>query len=316
MRILNTRETALVNSDLGPLEKFFKINGLESEQYLKKYNTNLKILAESGNVLKGAHGITHKNGEQISIGLHEGILENEHLRPRTLYHELGHALMGITYLSKEKQDAVFNKIVNTIKANENILSENATVYLEGLRLLEEYLVEKFSFCMLENAKRMPIPQKRYGLSNPSICGNYTYDATFDTNYAIFESLGDKLITKTFGSSNKAIRAGLSENFFTSFFEKYNNVEIMKILENLGHIKLAIYARGGQNNYVYDPNEINKRLVETNSMIDAIQPEILNQISATARQTMERKPGEISTAVREKKGLFSRIINKINDLGEK
>ena len=316
MRTLNPREVSLVNSDLGPLEEFFKINGLESEQYLKKYNANLTIIAESGNVLKGANGITRKNGEQITIGLHEGIFENEHLRPRTLYHELGHALMGITYTSPKKQDEILSKIANTKKANENTLNEDVTVYLEGLRLLEEYLVEKFSFCMLENAKRMPIPQKRYGLSNPSISGNYTYDATFDTNYAIFESLGDKLVTKTFGSSNNAIREGLSENFFTSFFEKYNGVEFMKILGNLGHIKLAIYARAGQNNYVYNPNEIHQRLVETNSMIDTIQPEIVNQISATTIQAMERNPGEISTAVREKKGFFSRLIDRVKNIREK
>ena len=276
MRDLSRREVDLVNSDLGPLEIFFRIHGLESEQYKKKYNNNLKIMAESGDILKGANGITHKNGERILIGLHENIIENERLRPRALYHELGHALMGITYSSQGTQDKILNMIVNAKKANEKVLNEDVVVYFEGLKLLEEYLVEKFSFCMLENAKRIPVPQMKYGLSNPSICGSYTYNATFDTNYAIIESLGDKLVNKAFGSSNKAIREGMAEKYFTTFFEKYDNIEFMKILGNLGHIKLAIYSRAGQNDYVYNPNEIQQKLHEADSMIDIIQPKIVRQ----------------------------------------
>lgn len=60
MRKLNKNEFNLLNSDLKPMEEFFRINGLESESYIKKYNRNLSISAMTQQELGGANGIIKK----------------------------------------------------------------------------------------------------------------------------------------------------------------------------------------------------------------------------------------------------------------
>ena len=66
------------------------------------------------------------------------------------------------------------------------------------KVLEEYLVEKFSIAMMQNAKGIPEPKKGR-CQHPQISGNYIYYASFDTNYGIFESLCDKFVEKTYGN---------------------------------------------------------------------------------------------------------------------
>ena len=93
------------------MDEFFRINGLESELYKKKYNENLSIGVQSSDILKGANGKTyHLSDGKILIGLHENIIENGRMRTDTLYHELGHALMGMSYSSKATKDKIITFI--------------------------------------------------------------------------------------------------------------------------------------------------------------------------------------------------------------
>lgn len=268
MRNLKQEEIALINSDLNPFEQFFKINNLENERYMEKYNKNLSIVVENRDELKGAYAITRKNGEKNTIGLHEDVLQDEIKRARALYHELGHILMGLGYSSPKVQEEVISNIVQIIEQNPDDLKEECGLYLDGLKLLEEYLVEKFSQILLFRAKGIPIPQ-RTSRKTPPISGEYSYYATFQSNYGIFESLVDKLIVKTYGNITNAIKSGLSEEYFTNFFKTYDKVEFMKMLGNFGKIKCAIYSHAGQNNFNYEPKKIHDILRETNGIIDEI-----------------------------------------------
>ena len=55
---------------------------------------------------------------------------------------------------------------------------------------------------------------------------------------------DKLILKSYGNIGNAIKAGLDDQLYTGLFEKYDKVELMKILGNFGKIKNAIYSCAG------------------------------------------------------------------------
>lgn len=279
MRNLKQEEVVLINSDLKPFEQFFKINGLENERYIQKYNRNLCIVAESGDELKGTYAITRKNGEKNTIGIHEGIFVDERKRSSALYHELGHILMGLGYSNQSVQDEVFNSIIQTKAKNPNELKEEDGVYLDGLILLEEYLVEKFSQVVSYRAKGVPVSQ-RESRKTPPISGEYSYYATFQSNYGIFESLGDGFIVKTYGNITNAIKSGLSEEYFTNLFKTYDNVELMKILGNFGKVKRAIYSYAGQKNFDYEPEEIHETLKDTAVMIEKIRTRVTNNNPST------------------------------------
>lgn len=315
MKKLTETEINLVNSDLEPFEKYLQSVGMINEYFKKKYN-GISIYTESKEVLKGANADTKlENGEGSKryIRLGENIIGDDKKRARALYHEIGHAILGLTDSSKETVESVLSSIVNTRRNHSNELSSDAKIYLEGLKLLEEYLVEKFSIAMMQKVKGIPEPKKER-CQHPGISGNYIYMASFDTNYGIFESLCDKLVGKTFGNLSNTLNAGISEKYFTEFFNKYDNVELMKILGNLGQVKRAIYSYAGQNNAQYNSNDIAQILRDTNSMIEAIQ---VNQeysinpttINALTTDTMNKKTGKLSIALENAKNFFSKIFLK-------
>ena len=316
MRRLNQNEINLVNSDLVPFEEFIKRKGWINDTFSAKYE-GISIMAEEDSVLKRANGDTYleggKGGKRV-IRLKESIFNDEQKRARTLYHELGHAILGLTDSNENIVNSVLESIVLIKRQNSKVLKEDNVIYLDGLKLLEEYLVEKFSIAMMQNAKGIPEPQKGR-CQHPQISGNYIYYASFDTNYGIFESLCDKFVEKTYGNLSNSIKAGLSEEYFTGFFERYDNVELMKILGNLGHVKRAIYTYGGQSQYQYNPEQIHQILDDTNVMIDNIQTRSRsNQISPedisyASRNVAQNNPGILSSGVRKSQGLFSRIFNR-------
>ena len=318
MRKLNQNEINLINSDLAPFEKFIERKGWITDAFSTKY-AGISIKAEEDAVLKGANGDTYLEGgkgRKRVIRLKESIFNDEKKRARTLYHELGHAILGLTSNNKDIVNRILESLVSTKKQNSEVLQEDTVIYLDGLNLLEEYLVEKFSIAMLQNAKGIPEPKKER-CQHQKISGNYIYYATFDTNYGIFESLCDKFVGKTYGNLSNSIKASLSEEYFTGFFEKYDNVELMKILGNLGHIKRAIYSYAGhdKSRSTYAPEQIHQILDDTNGMIDNIQTRSKScqispeDISNASRNIVQSKPGNLSNGVEAIKGLIPRIFKR-------
>lgn len=315
MRKLNQNEINLINSDLKPFEEFIKRKGWITDAFLTKYE-GISIKAEEDAVLKGANGDTYLEGGKRVIRLKESIFNDEKKRERVLYHELGHAILGLTSSNKDIVNRILESLVSTKRQNSKVLQEDNGIYLDGLILLEEYLVEKFSIAILQNAKGIPEPKKQR-CQHPKISGNYIYYTTFDTNYGIFESLCDKFVGKTYGNLSNSIKAGLSEEYFTGFFEKYDNIELMKILGNLGHIKRAIYSYAGhdKSQSTYAPEQIHQILDDTSGMIDNIQTRSKSyqispeDISDASRNIVLNKQGSLSNSIEEIQGLISRKFNR-------
>lgn len=273
MRNFNNSEIKLINSDLEPLERFFIINDLYTEKVKNKY-VGIEFHAESKQELGGANGIARINSQsgKRSIGILDTAMQDDKLRSNVCYHELGHALMGMTsYEREDLEEKVLKHIVAIKNKYPDELSESIYTYLSGFSCLEEWLVEKFAQMSQNMCKKIPVPSKKK-YSCPDICGDYKYWSSMNTKYGIFEGMCDTLVAKSFGDLATAIRSGLSEDFFGSFFEKFEEKEIMTILGNFGKVYQAImnYSGHSRNQYgQYSPESIKKVLVDTEQLVQRI-----------------------------------------------
>ena len=279
MRELNIDESNLLSSDIVPFEFFLNINGLFSDKVRNKYD-GITFHAESKEELGGANGITRINpetGKKVDIGILDSTIQNDRLRSNVCYHELGHALMGMSsYNSEDLDERIFKHLIELKKKYPNELTESINTYLSGCSCLEEYLVEKFAQLMQSMCKGINIPLKR-SYSCPDICSDYKYYSSLESKYGIFETICDELAGKTFGDLTTVIRAGLEEGYFERFFSKFNDVEIMRILGNLGKVYQSIMNFSGhsRSEFVsYSPEDIKQALVETEQLVRTIKPRIL------------------------------------------
>lgn len=203
-------------------------------------------------------------------------MTNDRLRSNVCYHELGHALMGMrSYEKTDIDEKVLRHIVEIKNKYPSELNESMHTYLSGFSCLEEYLVEKFAQSMQFLCKRIDVPRKQ-NYSCPPICGDYSYWSTMDTKYGIFETICDELVGKAFGDLSTTIRAGLNEEYFGAFFEKFDEKEIMKILGNLGKLFQSImnYSGNSRSQYnEYSQEEIKQTLIVTEQLVDDIQPKV-------------------------------------------
>lgn len=267
MKQLNSIEIERINNDIVPFEKFLMKNNLYNDLVQKKYS-KIKFHLETRQELKGAKAITY---DDCRIGISEEVFKNNNERPRAIFHETGHVIMGLKQNSDDVYNSVLGEIISTQKEYPQELTHHPTIYAYGLDCLEEYLVEKFSQSSCYYAKGISIPQAK-SCKNPSISGNYSYYTTLDSNYGIFESICSTLVCKTFGDVTTAIRAGLNEEYFSKFFQMYDKLAIMKILGNLGQVLEAIRTFAGQSRIEdnkYNPNEIEKLIVETNHLVNSL-----------------------------------------------
>lgn len=275
MRKLTIEEINLLNSDLIPLEQFLIKNHLFKKKVKDKYN-GITFFAENKKNLKGANGFTQLNPQtrKKEIIILDSAIKDDNKRSNILYHELGHQLMGLkSYNEQDLIQKVLSYIVEIKKRYKKEVTENTLTYLSGFKCLEEYLVEKFSQTMQSICKRIDI-NKKEALYCPKICDNYHYFATIKNKYGIFETICDELINKTFGNIGIAIEKGLTEEYFETFFTKFDKKSIIKILSNLGKVyeKLMIYSGMKEDYYTdYSPQEIKQVLLETDFLVHNIQP---------------------------------------------
>ncbi len=276
MRNFTSNELNIMNGDIEAFEKFLMINGLYTEEIKNKY-LQIKFGIEEQRILKRANGITNPDK---SIAISDSIFMNNELRPRTTFHEIGHALFGTGSISKEKCDEIIEEIVSTQKENSDELPLSLGVYIQGIKCLEEYLAEKFSQTACFYAKGLNVPP-RLDFSTPDICADYKYSSTFRSNYGIFESQCDVIITKIFGNLNNAIKSAFKEEYFINFFRVDNKVLMMQLLGNLGQIYGAIQIFAGHNNNSpavaeYKPIEIKKLLIATSDLVNYLPQNIKQQ----------------------------------------
>ncbi len=263
-RKLNQNEIKNIEEDMKGFLEYMRGKGWSTTKI-----DGVKLLV--GKNMRGGGGKTfEKNGQQFIV-LREDIINNDEKRAKVLYHELGHILLGIRNNNKDK---IKELIVYTREDNSKVLQEESIVYFDGLKLIEEYLVEKFSIGMLQITKGVQPQVKEY--TAPIIFGDYKFKSTFGSLYGVFETLCDKLILKAYGNIGNAIKTGLDNGLYTGLFEKYDKVELMKILGNFGKIKNAIYSFAGygrdkeQYTRQYTPEEVKKLIEDTEVMTDKIQ----------------------------------------------
>lgn len=277
MRKLNSDEINLLNSDLIPFENFFKTNGLLSDKVSSKYE-GINFHIESKQELGGANGVARINSQtrKREIGILDTAMTNDRLRSNICYHELGHALMGMaSYERADLEEKVLKHIVEIKKKHPNELTESIYTYLSGFSCLEEYLVEKFAQSMQALCKKINVPKKQ-NYSCSSICADYSYWSTTNSKYGIFETICDELVGKTFGDLSATIRAGLNEKYFGTFFDRFDEKEIMTILGNLGQVfqSLMNYSGHSKSQYnEYSPDKIKQTLVDTEQLVKNIQPKV-------------------------------------------
>lgn len=162
MRKLNSDEINLLNSDLIPFEIFLKTNGLLSDKVSSKYE-GINFHIESKQELGGANGVARINSQtrKRDIAILDTAMTNDRLRSNICYHELGHALMGMTsYERADLEEKVLKHIVEIKKKHPNELTESIHTYLSGFSCLEEYLVEKFAQSMQVLCKKINVPKNK------------------------------------------------------------------------------------------------------------------------------------------------------------
>ena len=203
-------------------------------------------------------------------------MTNDRLRSNICYHELGHAQMGMTsYVRTDLEEKVLKHIVEIKNKHPNKLTEIMHTYLSDLSCLEEYLVEKFAQAMQFLCKKIDVPKKQ-NYTCPPICADYSYWSTMNTKYGIFETICDELVGKTFGDINTTIRSGLNEKYFETFFDRFDEKEIMTILGNLGQVFQSIMNYSGNTRSQYNqnsPSKIKQTLVDTEQLVRNIKPKV-------------------------------------------
>ena len=73
-----------------------------------------------------------------------------------------------------------------------------------------------------------------------------------------------------------IRSGLNEKYFGTFFDRFDEKEIMTILGNLGQVFQSImnYSGNSRSQYnQYSPDKIKQTLVNTEQLVKNIQPKV-------------------------------------------
>lgn len=272
-RKLNSDEIDLINSDLKPFEKILILNNLLSEKVKNKY-VNISFHIENKQEIGGANGIAYINSKtgRRDIGVLDSVMTNEEARTRVVYHELGHGLMGMkTYATTDATEKIIKPIVETRRSDSTRFSLELDTYLSGFRCLEEYLVEKFSQRMAFLCKGLQVPSKQHDYC-PTVSGNYTYWNTFGNKYGMFETICDKLIGKCYGNLDGAIRSGLNEEFFGTFFEKFDRMEMMELLGKLGKVYEAIMvssSRDKQQNRKWSQEEVEKSLISARDIVNSM-----------------------------------------------
>ena len=276
MRKLNSIEKEKIKEDLLLLEEYLKSKDLFYDKVKNKFDS-INFFVETKSELGGINGgfgrIRNLRSGKKEISILDDIMDDEKERASTCYHEIGHALMGMSsYDKKDIYDKVFNYINEIKRSYPYELLEEKFTYLLGMQCLEEYLVETFAQEMLFKCRGIEKSQKRQ-FTCPGICADYIYESTSKSKYGIFETIGEELVLKTFGNIDTAIVLGLKEKYFESFFKKFNEKEIMMILGNLGKVYQAImiYTGNYRNNYkYYSQDRVKCFLYETREIVNNLQ----------------------------------------------
>ena len=148
MRTLNQNEINLFKSDLYPLRLFLEGNGMFDLRIKTVFDVTTFQIATKDE-LNGAEGIV--DNENNSIVVLDTLVSNNYERARTIYHELGHKMLGQKNIGISKYNFLLEKILELKQENPTELPLAPIIYAYGLKCLEEYLHrrKRLIFCRIQ-----------------------------------------------------------------------------------------------------------------------------------------------------------------------
>ena len=234
MRNPTEAELKLLQTDLDALKKYCSDKKLITNKFKRQFNKVGVLIADFDGKQSIGGKTDYKNKKVI---IRSDKMPDDIKRRHALYHETGHFLFGFSNFTEYEKRQVLKKIVKTRKNNKQLLSENTHLYLSGIRLLEEHIVEKFAISASHETLNQAIEATQYVA--PSFCGNYTFTTTFNSAYGVCESLCNNFLGKTYNSFDNILLDCLDSSFYKDLFEKYDNIALMQILAKFGHIYNSI-----------------------------------------------------------------------------
>ena len=311
MRNITEDELSLFYKDIKAFEQYCSIKGLMTDKFKERYD-GLKIQIGEVEGVEGAGGKSDRKNKTVI--LRSDKLKSEKTRRHVLYHEIGHFLFGFGYFSNSEQNEVLKRIVRTQTDNKQLLNLDALQYISGIRLLEEYIVEKFAVNASHETLKENV-QIDYNIGFP-FSVNYSFDTTFPGAYGVFETLCDKLLEKAYENFEDILSSCLNSNFYKELFEKYDEVGLMQILGEFGYVRDSIIL-WAKNRTIR--SETQETLENLEQMISKINVKNVNRansngvtptsIAQKSIQCMQENPGVVSEGVRKLRGVFSRNFNK-------
>ena len=230
MKTLTADEKVIIKEDIKELVGFCLKNDLIDDNFKERYEGLDVVLDNITGACNAGGKVDHQN-KRISLQTED--MYNDLTRRMIFYHEMGHLLFDYKAMKNENINAVEKRVLNL--AQTSAKNTNPLKCLAGLSLIQEYIAEKFSSLVTAYAFNSDV-KLRKDISN-RFCKNYIYDTTFYSAYGIIETILDNL----FKNENiiSILKESLNSEFYINLFTKYNEKEIMLILEKLGDVYNAL-----------------------------------------------------------------------------
>lgn len=228
MRTLTEEEYKLIKSDTDLLFDFCIKNNLINDVF-KERISGISYWADN---FKNHHNAKGQAFHLLKrIELKDDIFSDEYMRRRIVFHEIGHLLYD--YDMNESCDITIKRKLLEIYNRNNLKEGNPILASTGFKMLQEYLMDKFSILVINDILNKPIELTKNATGKFS--GNIKYDTTFNNSYGILESFCDELIFKYYSDILDVFRDCLGPNFYYNLLDNYDEKDIFKFLEYMGKL---------------------------------------------------------------------------------
>ncbi len=262
MRNLTEKENSDIKNDVEILLDFCLKNGLVNnlfEEKLKGINFRIGDFKNRPNAKARAEHSTKK------IEVDEDVFESDYFRRRIIYHEIGHLLYDFN-LNRLCEGALRIKLLDITKKN-NLKDANPLLAIAGFKLLQEYIVEKFSVLVASDSLNKKIEVNPNSVGKFSGC--YTFSSTFGNSYGLYESICDELINKTYPNIIDMFKDCLNSNFYINLLNNYEEESIFRFMEKMGDFynKSLAYT---EKNIIPNENEVKEKIEYLKELVKNIK----------------------------------------------
>lgn len=314
MRSPTKYELRLIQGDIYALEKYCLSKSLINDNFKKRFDG---ILIQIGEEVEGMEGAAGKaNSRNKTVIIRQDKIQDNMYRRHVLYHEIGHLLFGFKNLSDIDKNEIYKRITNTKLSNEQLSDVDSKQVASGIKLLEDYIVEKFAVKASHATLNRTI--QREINARHVISGGYIFNTTFPGTYGIYETLCDELLEKAYGNFDNIQQSCLQSTFYKELFEKYDEIELIKILEKLGYVHDSVMSFG-KDRTIRSVPKTQEALEDLRQMIHEIKSKTGHRsnsnrvtpegMAEVTRRCMQENPGLVSEGVGRTTGWFSRLFDR-------